>query len=261
MDFLGKVFIGLVVLGIVGAVGLTAFWVQKEERIEAEAYAQWLQFCLTTGVGGGVALAIQRLNREHEKRQQREESDRIEQQKTLDREREERQRNRTTLRDMYASALAAYNQAKSVRRLVNAQLTSTGDQISRDTYDEQLRALNEAQLKLEALSRIAKGETRLFGSRPEIAASLRTIEDYLNDIVDEYEGELRKFAGPTGLRPLKDLERLEDFASRSSKSKNFDGKFSDPLKAVLKALAAMINDDGQDAAAAPAAPTGRGQSA
>ena len=60
MNNSGKLLIALVVVGavvgIAGAVGLTAFWVQRAGEIEAEAYAQWLQFFLTTGVGSAASL-------------------------------------------------------------------------------------------------------------------------------------------------------------------------------------------------------------
>jgi hypothetical protein len=193
------------------------------DQIGEKPFEVLLQFVLTVIVGGGVALAIERFNRQQD----------------------EREKTRTTLREFRAETLGAYNRVKAARRILRAHAQNSGhERIPQDIYDSQLRMLIDAQLALEAVARTSKHDHRLFGSSSQIHELLSGMEKYVNKIVCEYEKEYRNFGGQPAELPLSALQKLDDFIKPSDQSIWFEKKFSAPFQTVLDALAVMIAADG-----------------
>lgn len=100
-----------------------------------ELFKQTYQFLLTSVIGGGVALVFKRLDRFREMRK--------------------------SLREMLTEVLQAFNQAKTVRRHLRAQLGNVRsvdpeERLSAELYDNQMDLLSDAQLVFEIYAKRAK---------------------------------------------------------------------------------------------------------
>jgi hypothetical protein len=94
----------------------------------------------------------------------------------------------------------------------------------------------EAQLTFEVYAKRAKDSQLFFASGQELATELRRIEGYLNDIIGEYEKELKSFAGTPPSKPLAGLPNLAEFIGPYNQARKFQQEFKEPFKIVLSAL-------------------------
>jgi hypothetical protein len=139
--------------------------------------------------------------------------------------------------------MRAYNGAKKVRRVLKAH--ASNGEIPCTVYESQMEMLMDSQLELElykpekpnkAGSDKAKSPNALlpaFEKRTEISDDVDKLENYLNEIIKEYDGdeysEVKKKLGINGkssqipLDDLDELEKLKRFIDRQSFKKRVLG--------------------------------------
>ena len=144
------------------------------------------------------------------------------------------------LKATLSKAMSCYSQAKKARRLFRAKGLYRYEDMSidiviPDEYDKCLESLNDAQLELENLARDVNNSQQAFSHPTKIVKSLRTMENYLSDLVGEYE----KKRGTDLLREEKiDLEQLPllcNFLVTASQSR-FSPELIEPYHEVQEAI-------------------------
>jgi hypothetical protein len=143
----------------------------------------------------------------------------------LQRQRDETATVRELRREFLTRAIDAYNAAKKVRRLLRARARQHDQvtnmiQIRGVIYDEQMQLLADAQLRLETLKHLAESDFSLF---PGIATALESMEEYLGEIVKEYEEKNLSFTGQPPALPLASLGEVEEFMAPYKKPR-FTGR-------------------------------------
>jgi len=140
-----------------------------------------------------------------------------------------RTRQDAVLRSMLEDTLAAYASVKRVRRLLQAKNYVT---LRVQDYDEHMSVLIDEQLAFERLKKIAViiDDPRLADTGPEdgddpnkgpeqrtLAARFTRIEEYLNDVHDEYreKRDLVQASGDVGV-PLRSCKDLHAFVANAS---------------------------------------------
>jgi hypothetical protein len=186
---------------------------------EGDLFKLTYQFLLITVIGGGVALVFKQLDRWREMRQ--------------------------SLREMHVELLQAFNQAKTVRRQLRAQLGTVAavnpdTEISAELYDDQMDSLSDAQLIFEIHAKRAKDNSLWFWGNPKLSAPLHKVEAYLNDIIKEYQKERTKFSGSSPRRRIGDLPKLVEFIGPYSQAAAFKDNFKYPMRDALEALGKAV---------------------
>jgi hypothetical protein len=178
---------------------------------DADLFRLTYQFLLITVIGGGVVHVFNQLDRLRAMRQ--------------------------SLREMHTDLLKAYNQAKTVRRKLRAQLgpIDRNPRIWAKLYEDQMDSLSDAQLTFEIHAKRAK-EQLWYRRNSGLAGPLGKIEKYLNDIVKEYEGKHADFSGEPPQCPIGDLLKLKGFIGPYSEAKEFKEEFKCAMKDALAAL-------------------------
>src|SRR3712207_2373051 len=157
---------------------------------------------------------------------------------------DERRRVDDRVRAVFEETVNAYNEVKLVRRLLRAETGPKGDpKITRETYTRLLPDLCKQQLAFEDLKRSApliqtslqNGEVITKKPAPAtLADTYDVIEDYLNNIVEEYENS-RYDMPKRGALPLVDPSKvkLREFVYDT---RVFRDSVSNPVRAVLRHL-------------------------
>jgi hypothetical protein len=219
--------------------------------IRLEIVKAGLQLAVIAGLGGGVAFFLGKFESDRRDRNRAEEENRREQNRAEEENRREqnrveeenrreqnrveeenrREQNRVDEEnrreqnrvdeykfEMLREVIASYNKIKSVRRILRAfgfrfrptQVTTfTPEQLAE--FVTQMRILNEAQLSLERIKREIEARPCIFQSHEQILDSLRTLEKYIGDVVEDWEdhGEsVRSGASSESFSSLKNLTRF-----------------------------------------------------
>ena len=192
------------------------------------------QFFLIVVLGGGVAWLYRELARirdrqEHERRE---------------------------FLELYSEVVRAYNQSKTVKRLLRAQAWrevenaegKTQNVLLTQPYAALMDQLNGVQLEFESLKRHVKARDTLFcrvdaeEEQEALYDDLETIEKYLNRIVNEYETALRKWLEPPQYLPLGSVERVEDFIAPGSDATEIRIGAKDCFKSAIKKLSQVARE-------------------
>ncbi|MFO0943883.1 MAG: hypothetical protein U0930_24365 [Pirellulales bacterium] len=190
-------------------------------HLNAEVFKLTYQFLLFVVIGGGLSLLYSRFTAERDLAEER----------------------RKLLREMHSELVAAYNTAEAVRRQLRAQVGYDPEvglpknaTITIEPYIEQMDALMDAQLIFELYARRAKDRKIWFATGDGLAMNLKTVESYLNKIIDEYESQRNAFVR-TGLaaKALSELPVLSEFLG-SSDSTNFSSQFKKAFSSALTSL-------------------------
>jgi hypothetical protein len=149
-------------------------------------------------------------------------------------------------RDLYRKFLKeflfAYNSAKRIRRILRARaLSADKSMIKIETYNEQMMALINVQLRFEYLKKEAEN-TDLFLRAKDIALYLYSIESCLNDIIDEYERKNITMSNNDTYK-LIDLKYLKDFIAHPRESKFFAPMFFEPSDLILEIMLKLLTKD------------------
>jgi hypothetical protein len=187
------------------------------------------QFLLITVLGGFIAFLYREIEN---KRRQAE--------KTLDQEREEKLRFHENLKMAHSELLAAFNKAKTVRRLLRARLGTRhsinhSTEINAQEYEKHIMNLNDVQLTFEIYKKRSYDNSLYFDSENNLKIPLETIENYLNAIVKEFQSELTNFDSDTSTRKIIHLKLLIDFIGPTNAGQFIDS-FSEPMKKTLTIL-------------------------
>jgi hypothetical protein len=213
--------IWLLVLLAGGLVIVFIVWPERTKQFlpDPDLFKLTYQFLLITVIGGGVALLFKQLDRLRTMRE--------------------------SLREMHAELLQAFNQAKTVRRHLRAQLgtVDTVDpdaHVSAELYDNEIQSLSDAQLTFETHAKRAKHTSLWFSRDPGLAEPLGKVEQYLNDIVKEHQKERSHFSGTPPQRRIADLPKLLEFIGPYGQAKAFKTEFQEPIRDALDSLGKAV---------------------
>jgi hypothetical protein len=131
---------------------------------------------------------------------------------------------RTTLRNLSR----AYSDIKGVRRILRAkcqsvpqlQFKTVGDCLPLAAYDEHIATINATQLELEILVRELKIIKEVFENTDALIGYITSMEEYIKEVVSEYETESKKHRGSDSV-PLSKLPRLSALIARRTESTDF----------------------------------------
>lgn len=127
------------------------------------------------------------------------------------------------LKAILDQATESYNAVKKARRLLRAQaiIPETGsrqERVLETEYDRLMDSVNDAQLSFERLVGDVLTSKRAFEEPEKLEQKLRSIERYLEQLIDEYEHKRRMFSGEPPSKELASLPRLHDFLGPSRPS-------------------------------------------
>ena len=137
----------------------------------------------------------------------------------------------------------SYRVAKAARRALRAvgltdKHNKAPDALSADqiaSYQEQMKSLNEAQLELEALKIEARSLPSLVGLQ-ELPDLLGLMEDYLREVVKEYEKYNPKLLIDSSAVKFVNLRRLKEFTGSASNrdSEGFEESLATPHDKIIE---------------------------
>lgn len=104
-----------------------------------------------------------------------------------------------------------------------------------EVYNVQMKSLNQAQLELEGLKVEAKRLPAFVTSR-NTYASLKAMEEYLNTIVEEYEGKAHLLNSTSRAIPFKKFTHLIFFTCSTDFNRKFVNSFADEYRKAVKSL-------------------------
>lgn len=207
----------LAVIGFIGVVIFLIFGKEISPSFEPSVFRLTYQFFLLAVLGGALSFLFKELSRE----------------KQLRRFNDER------LREIHSDLLTAFNQAKTVRRILRAFVyfaDEGGESVLREDYDGQMRELNTAQLVFETYSKRAKYNELWFEEAKDLPKNLEAIESYLNAILGEYQERRKRFDGDPPSYPLSELPMLKEFVGPDDEWQLFDKMFKTPMRETLQSL-------------------------
>ncbi|AOK20288.1 hypothetical protein WT26_31465 [Burkholderia cepacia] len=161
-------------------------------------------------------------------------------------ERTVRETERALQSQILREVVQAYNAAKKVRRLLRAKAVQCTDQaassfiICQESYDKQMQVLVDIQLDFEAFKIRVENNPRIFPSDSGLAEVMNSIEQYLGNVVGEYEEYSWSFGGQSPTRPLTSLQHLHEFVMKFKRGGAFDMEFKKPFHKVVGALQDLI---------------------
>jgi len=166
-----------VTLASIGVLAFLLCGATIKQKLDEEVFKLSYQFLLIVVGGGAVSLLY----------------------KQFSTERDEAQERRVLLRQMHSELLNAFNTAKRVRRTLRARARYFRESdvtspliVNAKDYKEQMNILMDAQLTFEVYAKRAKESQLFFARGEELQTACRKVEEYLNDIIKEYEDNLRE---------------------------------------------------------------------
>jgi hypothetical protein len=133
---------------------------------------------------------------------------------------EERRKAWVARRDLLRTDLSKrlgemYARSKQLRRLLRVATNPANTSLEYSKYVELLEDLSDIQLKLERLKRAAEAGVRQAIVPSSVAVSLRSMEQYLGELVTEFDSVSQQQDQPVALanRP-----RLSDFTAKAFNS-------------------------------------------
>ena len=140
---------------------------------------------------------------------------------------------RKSLREIHAELLEAYNQAKTVRRHLRAQLgtvvaVAADAQISAESYDREMDLLSD-ELTFEIYKTRAEDTALFFRSPTSLSDSLDKVEQYLNNIIKEYRSTT-SFSGEQLRCEISKLPKLVEFIGPYKQAVEYKNDFKEPIQ-------------------------------
>lgn len=196
------------------------------ESWKIETFKILLQFLLLVVIGGAFSLLFSQYALEREKRETKKEE----------------------YRELLAELIKEYNSAKRIRRLLRAEARFVPNNeevnIKAEPYHKQMKALINVQLGFEYLKRFV--ENTDYDELKALGPSLKSIESYLNKIINEYELSYELFSKDES-RPIDDLPVLKEFIEKHKDSKpvivgDFKKEFKEPGGQAMKDLLKILKE-------------------
>jgi hypothetical protein len=214
----------LIVAGVfvvVGTLALLIFGNEIAAHLHEEVFKLLAQLVILVGIGGLGHLILTEINTS----------------------RERREANRTLLRAALSDMVGAYNEVKSVRRLLRAEavrpnITDQDAHVLKEPYAALLARLNEAQLKLETQLRLIEGNEAQYPEPAKLRKLLGDAQAYLDEIISEWEGSLGRFKEAPEQNKLADLMVLQSFLAEADRS--FKPGFAVPMARAFAIIGRAI---------------------
>jgi len=197
--------------------------------VEMEVAKSALQVLVVTVIGGLVSLG----SLEYQRRRQQEDKER-------DLLRIDLEYREDLLKSTLTRAMKGYTDVKVARRKFRALGRETrGDPgkvyVVAAEYDAHMEAINRAQIDFENLVRDVETSEHAFRRPADLVRSLKTIEDYLGDVIEEYEEQRPTFTERSAGTELSTLTSLKEFVGPSRGSK-FVTRVWGPFHSVQRLL-------------------------
>jgi len=240
---LAKTFMQVLAVAFLGGLATLATFTYQDSRAQENDHARRVE--------ERADEAIQHKEEEKERKQERDRRD-------FENARAERLRQDDQLRVIVEETLRAYNRAKQIRRLLEAETNDgTSGCLTLAVYDRYMTDLIDEQLAFERLKRFTpfisdKRLSRLlvFDAIPlqiktklltksSLVKSYEDIEEYLNDVISEYQDK-RHTLKDKASAPLTEFKKLRGFIG-SEFIKCVSNKIDDVIGTLLKALWQPLN--------------------
>ncbi|MBI5084490.1 MAG: hypothetical protein HZB13_07830 [Acidobacteria bacterium] len=213
---LSGVFIGSLVI-------LLLFFADSQQgSIQFEAAKALLQLSLVSVAGAVLSILVFEYQRERQAIDKAAEVARQDLQVAGELRRKNLKYRETLLLSILSKAMAAYGQTKKARRLLRARAISTRQDVEvvlACQYDTCFDMLNDAQLDLEDLARDVETSAKAFSDSKALVHQLRSMDNYLGELISEFETSRRRFSGGEATLPLTQLPLLADFLRPMKKSR------------------------------------------
>jgi hypothetical protein len=218
MNQVAAFLIVLLVVAVAGLLTVASFWPVKE--LPTEIAKSLLQLTVVAVAGHVVSILITKANNERQDLMRADE-----------------------LRNALLDRLnESFVEVKKVRRLARATSEKvmigavTQLFIHKSRFHEYLQALNDAQLKLEIVSKDVESNKSLFIDAKDVIKRLDMMEEYLNRLVDEYEHlSVMTVSDPVDCFPVIGFSRLSDLLG-PYKTSNFRKEFVHTYYANLESI-------------------------
>jgi hypothetical protein len=206
---------------VVGTLALVIFGDEIARHLHAEVFKLLAQLVILAGIGGLGHIILTEINTT----------------------RERREANRTLLRAALSDMVGAYNEVKSVRRLLRAEavrpnITDQDAHLLKEPYAALLTRLNEAQLKLETQLRLIEGNEAQYPEPAKLRKLLGDAQAYLDEIISEWEGSLGRFREAAEQNKLADFMVLQCFLAEADRS--FKPGFAKPMARAFAIIGKAI---------------------
>ena len=271
--------IGLVFIAALSLIGLIIAWSghPASDTLRYEFAKTCMQVLAVAFFGGLAAIATsnfqhtrtqeadylrqQAANERDNARTEAEASDRrLEQRRRdVDKARVERRRQDDQLRSVMQETLTAYNRVKRIRRLLEAETNDeAAGHLTLAVYDKHMDGLIDEQLAFERLKRLTPfidderlsvPPAREAGATSEALMSSQTltnfyadIEDYLNDVIDEYRKKRYTVAAADSGVPMAEFGALSAFIHKEDFVPGAANKMDEIIKALQTALCQPPDD-------------------
>jgi len=232
-----RVTVGICAVGVAAAAGLTIlllFNVSSSAALGADGYKAALQFLSVVILGGALSLLYQAFNREADQRAK---------------VRGELEEHRRALRQQRLTFTAGfvndYNAVKKARRLLRARaldVASGTETVRLDAYDAMMNDVLEVQLRLETTRRALERGDPLFAASVTIISSVVQMDNYLRDLITEFEEGLPSFRASATPPSLDDFPELQRFLGPYRQSERFRTDFVKSFHAALSELQTAVTE-------------------
>jgi hypothetical protein len=137
----------------------------------------------------------------------------------------------------------AFVKVKGVRRRVRAQSELDNGKITltRDNYQNAMEELNDTQLGLEVVAKDVETNSKIFEDGQIIFRGIRAMEEYLNQLINEWEHDHAAFSGepPQAVSSL--MPRFNDLLS-DYKNSQFRPQFVHSYYQTIEKIRASMTD-------------------
>jgi hypothetical protein len=185
----------VLVVAVVGSVQANTLWFEIMKTL--------LQIGVVSAAGAALSIVSFEYQRDAQRTEKAHADERIRDETRKD-----------WLRGILARAAASYTDVKRARRLLRGRALTTDAQtqhvvVRAEAYDQQLAAINDAQLEFELLA----DDVRTSGQQPagvitQLGDEFDRIEKALSKLITEYEQKLPTFRGSPAVLELDQLSVL-----------------------------------------------------
>ena|SRR5215213_3674438 len=144
-------------------------------------------------------------------------------------------------KDILNDLIRTYSDIKKARRIIRASRLDN-DKLVYKNYDEQLRAVIDAQLALEIIYSKVEMFPVYFGKNEKTAIrdNITKMEKYLSNLIKEYEKSLLALGNEPDVLPLASLPVLNGVLQRTKDNESIRQQFFDPYSAAVKEIRSQI---------------------
>lgn len=137
-------------------------------------------------------------------------------------------------KSIYTSLVHVYSNTKRSRRILRARCQSlSADRpaenaergVPRDVYEAQMLYINDTQLEIEIMRHEIRGISKAFSDRETLLAHLKTMDGYLDELIDEFKDDYSRISASVTCLPLQNLPKLSDFLLSGKTERGNESKF------------------------------------